>query len=92
MRIGSVDLDTSHPQNWIPLERELGHEVTGIWDGGRYIRPPMSRNLPANTKSRESMKAWKKWPMTWIAPYSIAVIGIPAPNGRGPSWRRARRS
>ena len=34
MRIGIVDLDTSHPQNWIPLERELGHEVVGIWDGG----------------------------------------------------------
>ena len=39
MRIGSVDLDTSHPQNWIPLERELGHEVTGIWDGGA-VHPP----------------------------------------------------
>jgi len=34
VRIGIVDLDTSHPQNWIPLERELGHEVVGIWDGG----------------------------------------------------------
>jgi hypothetical protein len=34
MRIGIVDLDTSHPQNWIPIERELGHEVVGIWDGG----------------------------------------------------------
>jgi len=34
MRIGIVDLDTSHPQNWIPIERELGHEVAGIWDGG----------------------------------------------------------
>ena len=34
MRIGVVDVDTSHPQNWIPLERDLGHEVVGIWDGG----------------------------------------------------------
>jgi len=34
MRIGIVDLDTSHPQNWVPLERELGHEVVGVWDGG----------------------------------------------------------
>ena len=33
MRIGIVDLDTSHPQSWIPIERELGHEVVGIWDG-----------------------------------------------------------
>ncbi|MCC6487579.1 MAG: Gfo/Idh/MocA family oxidoreductase [Candidatus Hydrogenedentes bacterium] len=34
MKIGVVDLDTSHPQNWIPIERELGHEVAGLWDGG----------------------------------------------------------
>jgi hypothetical protein len=34
MKLGIVDLDTSHPQNWIPLERELGHEVVGLWDGG----------------------------------------------------------
>jgi hypothetical protein len=39
MRIGIVDLDTSHPQNWIPIERELGHEVVGIWDGGA-VHPP----------------------------------------------------
>ncbi|MCK4276017.1 MAG: Gfo/Idh/MocA family oxidoreductase [Phycisphaerae bacterium] len=34
MRIGVVDLDTSHPENWIPIERDLGHEVVGLWDGG----------------------------------------------------------
>jgi hypothetical protein len=34
MRISIVDLDTSHPQNWVPIERELGHEVVGVWDGG----------------------------------------------------------
>ena len=34
MRIGIVDLDTSHPQNWIPIERELGHEVVGVFDAG----------------------------------------------------------
>ena len=34
MKIGVVDLDTSHPQNWIPIERELGHEIVGLWDGG----------------------------------------------------------
>ena len=43
MRIGIVDVDTSHPQNWIPIERDLGHEVVGIWDGGavhsaEYVR------------------------------------------------------
>jgi hypothetical protein len=39
MRIGVVDLDTSHPQNWIPILRELGHDVVGVWDGGA-IHPP----------------------------------------------------
>jgi len=39
MKIGVVDLDTSHPQNWIPIERDLGHEVAGIWDG-RAVHPP----------------------------------------------------
>jgi hypothetical protein len=39
MRIGVVDLDTSHPQNWVPLERELGHAVVGGWDGGS-VHPP----------------------------------------------------
>lgn len=39
MKIGIVDVDTSHPQNWIPIERELGHEVVGLWDGGS-VHPP----------------------------------------------------
>ena len=39
MRIGVVDVDTSHPQNWIPIEKELGHEVVGLWDGGA-VHPP----------------------------------------------------
>ncbi|MBX3010063.1 MAG: Gfo/Idh/MocA family oxidoreductase [Caldilineaceae bacterium] len=39
MRIGLVDLDTSHPQNWIPILRDLGHEVVGVWDGGS-VHPP----------------------------------------------------
>jgi hypothetical protein len=34
MRIGLVDLDTSHPQKWIPILRRMGHEVVGLWDGG----------------------------------------------------------
>jgi hypothetical protein len=34
VRIGVVDLDTSHPAAWIAIERELGHEIVGVWDGG----------------------------------------------------------
>ena len=61
MRIGIVDLDTSHPQNWIPLERELGHDVVGIWDGGavhpreipdgRFCEDPHDRAAPADEAS-----------------------------------------
>src|SRR6187200_2454362 len=34
MRIGLVDLDTSHPAAWVPILREMGHEVVGVYDGG----------------------------------------------------------
>jgi len=34
MKIGIVDLDTSHPNSWIPIERELGHDIVGVYDGG----------------------------------------------------------
>ena len=39
MRIGLVDLDTSHPEAWVPIERDLGHEIIGLWDGGD-VHPP----------------------------------------------------
>ena len=39
MKIGVVDVDTSHPQSWIPIERELGHDVVCLWDGGA-VHPP----------------------------------------------------
>ncbi|WP_084959184.1 hypothetical protein [Thermoactinospora rubra] len=34
MRIGLVDLDTSHPGEFVPIVRALGHEVVGVVDGG----------------------------------------------------------
>jgi hypothetical protein len=34
LRIGMVDLDTSHPKSWLPILRELGHEVVAVTDGG----------------------------------------------------------
>lgn len=33
LRIGIVDLDTSHPANWVPIIKELGHEVVAVFDG-----------------------------------------------------------
>lgn len=63
MKIGVVDLDTSHPQNWIPIERELGHEVVGVWDGGE-VHPPeyvqdfaQKHQLPKVYASLEEMAA-----------------------------------
>ena len=35
MKIGIADLDTSHPGSWVPIIRELGHDVAGVWDGGK---------------------------------------------------------
>jgi hypothetical protein len=34
MRLGIIDLDTSHPENWIPIERQLGCDIVGLFDGG----------------------------------------------------------
>ncbi|SFA73272.1 Oxidoreductase family, NAD-binding Rossmann fold [Cohnella sp. OV330] len=34
MKIGIVDLDTSHPKAWVPILQEMGHEVTAVYDGG----------------------------------------------------------
>jgi len=34
LKIGLIDLDTSHPAAFIPIIRKLGHEVTIVFDGG----------------------------------------------------------
>ncbi len=39
VRIGLVDLCTSHPAGWVPILRDLGCEVTACWDSGD-TRPP----------------------------------------------------
>lgn len=39
MKIGLIDLDTSHPEAWVPILRDLGHEIAGVWDSGT-IHPP----------------------------------------------------
>lgn len=39
MKIGLVDLDTSHAVAWPPLLREMGHEVAGVYDSGA-VHPP----------------------------------------------------
>lgn len=61
MRIGIVDLDTSHPASWIPIERQMGHEVVGVWDGGS-VHPEgyaeqfaREHNIPKVFRSLEEM-------------------------------------
>ncbi len=39
LKIGLVDLDTSHPGSFVPLIRGLGHEVTGVFDSGTVYPP-----------------------------------------------------
>lgn len=39
LKIGLVDLDTSHPGSWAPLLRERGHEIVGVYDGGTVYPP-----------------------------------------------------
>ena len=34
MKLGMVDLDTSHPRGWLPILREMGHDVVCVFDGG----------------------------------------------------------
>jgi predicted dehydrogenase len=38
-RIALIELDTSHPEAFVPLLRELGQEVTAVLDSGG-VRPP----------------------------------------------------
>ena len=45
MKIGFVDLDTSHPAAWVPLLRGMGHEVAAVWDGGDVHPPGYARRF-----------------------------------------------
>jgi len=39
LRIGMVDLDTSHPSGWLPIIRSMGHEIFAVFDGGAVYPP-----------------------------------------------------
>jgi hypothetical protein len=39
LKIGLLDLDTSHPSSFVPILREMGHQVKGVFDSGT-IYPP----------------------------------------------------
>jgi len=47
IRVGHVDLDTSHPGNWIPIVRDLGYDVVGVYDGGTVWPEGYARDFAA---------------------------------------------
>jgi hypothetical protein len=47
MKIGLVDLDTSHPASWVPILREQGQEIVAVYDGGTVHPPPYASEFAA---------------------------------------------
>jgi Oxidoreductase family, NAD-binding Rossmann fold len=47
--IGLVDLDTSHPQAWLPILRDLGYTVAGVYDGGTVYPAGYARDFARET-------------------------------------------
>lgn len=45
MRVGLVDLDTSHPAAWVPILLKMGHRVVGVFDGGAVHDPAYARQF-----------------------------------------------
>jgi hypothetical protein len=45
MRIGIVDLDTSHPAAFVPLLRELGHDVVMVFGGDTIVDDAYTRDF-----------------------------------------------
>lgn len=52
-KIGIVDIDTSHPGAWIPLERAMGFEVVGFYDSGAVHPAPAAANFAAEHGVRQ---------------------------------------
>ena len=50
MKIGLVDLDTSHPENWVPILRDLGEDVAAVYDGGTVRRPEYAAEFATKFK------------------------------------------
>lgn len=63
MKIGLVDIDTSHANAWQPVEIALGHEIIGVCDAGtvndrEYLEDyTKSHNIPRLYESLEEMAA-----------------------------------
>lgn len=47
MKLGLIDIDTSHPAAWMPLLRRMGHDVTALFDGGAVLSAAQAREFAA---------------------------------------------
>ncbi|GLY70340.1 hypothetical protein [Amycolatopsis taiwanensis] len=45
LRIGMVDLDTSHPESFLPIVRAHGHDVVAVYDGGTVWDPDYAEHF-----------------------------------------------
>lgn len=50
MKLGMIDLDTSHPGAWLPVIRDLGHDVVTVFDGGTIYPEGYAAEFAAQNK------------------------------------------
>jgi hypothetical protein len=50
MKLGMIDLDTSHPKSWLPILREMGHDVVSAFDGGTVYPEGYAAEFAAEQK------------------------------------------
>jgi len=61
VKLGMIDLDTSHPGSWLPIIRETGHDVTCVFDSGTVFPEGYARefaeemNVPTVCETLEAM-------------------------------------
>ncbi len=50
MKLGMLDVDTSHPKAWLPILREMGHDVVSVFDGGTVYPEGYAAEFAAEQK------------------------------------------
>jgi len=60
LKIGMVDLETSHPQYWLPIIRRMGHEVVAVHDGGAVNPPGYAAEFAARHQIREAFDSLER--------------------------------
>jgi hypothetical protein len=57
LRIGIVDLDTSHPDNWVPIIKELGHEVVAVFYRGAVL---LDKPMAGTMRDIRQLQEWER--------------------------------